>query len=35
MPDIGEHVEFDENAAASVYVENDMERLIRMRKLFK
>ena len=35
IPDIGEHVAFDENAAASVYVENDMERLIRMRKLFK
>ena len=35
IPDIGEHVAFDENVAASVYVEKDMERLIRMRKLFK
>ena len=34
-PDIGEHVSFDENTAASAYVEKDMERLIRMRKIFK
>ena len=34
-PDIGEHVVFDENIAASAYVEKDMERLIRMRKMFK
>ena len=34
-PDIGEHLSFDENIAASAYVEKDMERLIRMRKIFK
>ena len=34
-PDVGEHVVFDENVAASAYVEKDIERLIRMRKIFK
>ena len=34
-PDVGEHVVFDENVAASAYVEKDIERLIRMRKMFK
>lgn len=34
-PDIGEHVVFDENIAASAYVEKDIERLIRMRKMFR
>ncbi len=34
-PDLGSHVQYDENVAASAYVEKDMERLIRMRKLFK
>ena len=35
IPDMGEHVTADENVAASVYVEKDMERLVRMRKMFK
>ena len=34
-PDLGSHVKYDENVAASAYVEKDMERLIRMRKLFR
>lgn len=34
-PDLGSHVLYDENVAASAYVEKDMERLIRMRKMFK
>lgn len=34
-PEVGEHVSFDENIAASAYVEMDIERLIRMRKMFK
>ena len=33
-PDLGDHVSLDENAAPSVYVEKDIERLIRMRKMF-
>ncbi|MBQ8563903.1 MAG: phosphohydrolase [Firmicutes bacterium] len=34
-PDLGSHVQYDENVAASAYVEKDIERLIRMRKMFK
>ena len=34
-PDAGEYVVFDENVAASAYVEKDIERLIRMRKMFR
>ena len=34
-PDFGEYARFDENVAASDYVEKDIERLIRMRKMFK
>jgi len=33
-PDLGSYVIYDENVAASAYVEKDMERLIRMRKMF-
>ena len=35
LPDLGEHVKYDDNVAASSYIEKDMERLIRMRKLFR
>lgn len=34
-PDIGNHIKLDENTAASAYVEMDIEKLIRMRKMFK
>ena len=34
-PDLGEHVKHDENTAASVYVEKDIEKLIRLRKMFQ
>ena len=34
LPDLGSYVVYDENVAASSYVEKDMERLIRMRYLF-
>lgn len=34
-PDMGNHVSPDENMAASAYVEKDIERLLRMRNLFK
>ncbi len=34
-PDVGENVKYDENVAASAYVERDIERLTRMRKMFK
>ena len=34
-PDIVSHIRPDENAAPSDYVENDIEKLIRMRKMFK
>ena len=34
-PDMGDYVSLDENVAASAYVEKDIERLIRMRNLFK
>ena len=34
-PDMGNHVSTDENMAASAYVEKDIERLLRMRNLFK
>ena len=34
-PDLGRNVYYDENAAPSAYVEKDMEKLIRMRKMFK
>ena len=33
-PDLGDHVSLDENAAPSLYVEKDIEKLIRMRKMF-
>ncbi|MCI8608886.1 MAG: phosphohydrolase [Firmicutes bacterium] len=33
-PDVGGHVIYDENIAASAYVEKDIERLVRMRKMF-
>lgn len=33
--DFGEYARFDENIAASDYVEKDIERLIRMKKMFK
>jgi hypothetical protein len=34
-PELGEHVFLDENVAASACVEKDIERLVRMRNLFK
>jgi hypothetical protein len=34
-PDLGNHVVYDENVAASAYVEKDIERLVRMRKMFR
>ena len=34
-PDLGSHLLYDENVAASVYVEKDIERLIRMESLFR
>ena len=34
-PDVGSYVKPDENIAASAYVEMDIERLIRMRKMFR
>ena len=34
-PDVGSYVKPDENTAASAYVEMDIERLIRMRKMFR
>ena len=34
-PDMGNNVFHDENVAASAYVEKDIERLVRMRNLFK
>ena len=34
-PDVNEHVKVDENMAASAYVQMDIEKLIRMRKMFK
>ncbi len=34
-PDLGGHVAYDENVAASVYVEKDMQRLLRLRRLFR
>lgn len=34
-PDLGNHVSLDENAAPSVYIEKDIEKLIRMRKMFR
>lgn len=33
-PDPGQHMQYDENIAASVYVEKDIEKLARLRKLF-
>ena len=33
-PDLGSYVVYDENVAASAYVEKDIERLVRMRKMF-
>lgn len=33
-PEVGEHITLDENAAPSIYVERDIERLVRMRKMF-
>jgi len=34
-PDIVSHIRPDENTAPSDYVETDIEKLIRMRKMFK
>ena len=34
-PDVGANVTLDESLGASVYVEMDIERLIRMRKMFR
>lgn len=34
-PDMNEHIKVDENMAASAYVQMDIEKLIRMRKMFK
>lgn len=35
LPDTGSYVKPDENTAASAYVEADIERLVRMRKMFR
>jgi len=34
-PDVGSHIKLDENMAASVYVDMDIEKLMRMRKMFR
>ncbi len=34
-PDLNRHVKFDENMAASAYVQMDIEKLIRMRNMFR
>ena len=34
-PDIGANIRLDESMAASVYVEMDIEKLVRMRKMFR
>ncbi len=34
-PDLGNHIQYDENVAASAYVEKDIERLIRLQKMFR
>lgn len=34
-PDVGSHIKMDENMAASVYVDMDIEKLMRMRKMFR
>lgn len=34
-PEVNEHIKYDENMAASAYIEMDREKLVRMRKMFK